>query len=221
MMEKADQKKNKGLSLLKKAKIAAVSGMLLTAFAGSAPHAQDVSKFNIERPSKNVHALKYVLNPPDDTYTMAWRAMADIFENTTYNLTQPYAEKPYLYVAKTDLNTDGVPDYIAYPLEWNEYDEGVFTLPDTTQRVHVIFTGTLDRIVILGKIYANAIDVGNETVDGYKSLKAYAYEDEADIGHPERFSYYANVKFNKETGHYEMDTKTAPKKDNAPKPEKK
>lgn len=206
-----------------------MAAFFATACFSLAAHAQDHHghdhdsfydrTFSTEQ-SKNVHTLRYVLNPPDKTYNMAWRAMAESFVSTTYDQSLPYVEKPYLMVAKTDLNNDGKPDYIAYPLEWNEYDRGAFTLPDSLRLVHYIYTGALDAPVILGKVFANAIDIGDETRHGYKTLKVFVYEDDAEILHPERFDFYDTYEFDPNTGQYEK-AADAPRKNNAKKTEHK
>lgn len=161
-------------------------------------HAQPESHY---KQSENVKTLSYVLNPEDDSYNIAWKVMQDIFENTTYNLSLKFAEHPLMLLAKIDLNKDGVEDFIAVPLEKNEYDEGAFCAAGGTLCPHYIFTGTLENPVLLGKIYANAIDVGGKVENGYETLKVFTREDEGKI-FPERFDFYEIYQYNPETKTY-------------------
>lgn len=190
-----------------------VAGTLAATFA----HA-DYQKFpGLPKQSKNVTTLKYVFNPKNDSYDMAWVLMADIFKNTTYDPEIVHREPPYMLVAETDLNQDGTKDYIAYPFEMAEYDEGAFCKIGTTICPFYIFTGTARQPILLGKIYANAIDVGKTVTNGYNTLKVFTREDDAVIA-PEHANYFDTYKYDPQKKQY-VNALAMPQKKQTPKPE--
>lgn len=172
-----------------------------TAWVACPPAMSEEQPFpHLPQQSANVTSLHYEANPPDESYTMAWKLMEDIFAHTTHDRSLPYEDKPYLMVAKTDLNNDNEPDYIAYPVEFDEIDDGAFCSAGNFCP-HYVYTGSLEEPVLLGKIFAHSIDTGDDVMNGYKTLKVFTREQEGKI-FPERFGFYDTYKYDPETKQY-------------------
>jgi hypothetical protein len=168
--------------------------------------------------SKNVKTLTYEWDRTTPAYKLAWAAMADIYTGTRYDQTQTLFDEPVLFYAQYDLNGDGVKEVIAHPTE-EMHEEGLFCEAYTTKCPHYILQEKDGVPVLLGKIYANAVDVTDESQNGYKKLKVFTMEDEAGFN-PKYSSLFDVFVYDTDKASY-INILTPPKPDDAADKEKK
>lgn len=182
------------------------SGFIFLLVLGLVATTHQATAFNIQ--SKNVKALHYEWEHSTKAYKAAWKAMSELYQNTRYNPANSYVEEPVIFYAQYDLNDDGVKEIIARP--WEEmHEEGLFCKLSTTQCPHYIISIKEDEPVLLGIIFANAVDVDSKSSSTYKDLKVFTKEDDADIN-PKSFGFFETYKFNTDKKTY-VDALVTPK----------
>lgn len=168
--------------------------------------------------SKNVKTLTYEWDRTTPAYKLAWAAMADIYTGTRYDQTQTLFDEPVLFYAQYDLNGDGIKEVIAHPTE-EMHEEGIFCEANTTKCPHYILQEKEGAPVLLGKIYANAVDVVDESQNGFKKLKVFTLEDDAAIN-PKNFGLFDTYIYDQKTSAY-INILTPPSADDTADKEKK
>lgn len=166
--------------------------------------------------SKNVKTLDYRLEQDTEAYRTARMAMEELYKNTLYDETKPYSDNPVIFYATYDLDGDKEDEIISYPTE-DTHHVGVFCKNNSTICPHFIIKQTKDGPSIIAKIFANSVDVSNESENGFRKLKAFTMEDESLID-PEKFGFYEVYVMDEGKGTYINSMATSADKPKAGKP---
>lgn len=139
----------------------ALCGALLTVIFAIPAHAQ----------SQNVKNITYSYHQSGIfslSYDIARSAMKGLYKN--------YPDtNPIIAIAETDLNGDSYPEIIAFPMEDEEFESGIFCKPDNLCPHYIIQVREKD-VHVLGIIYTSSLDVSDTSVRGYWTLRAYNKE---------------------------------------------
>lgn len=128
------------------------------------------------------------------SYDVARKAMAKLFEGTRYG--EGEGLNPIIGVGDVDLNSDNIPDMLAVPSETTE--EMYLFCKKEIICPHFVINGKDNKI--LGKIWANRVDRGQEIVNGHWTLIG-TFENEPDETIRNKIETYA---FDKDKGEYTL-----------------
>jgi hypothetical protein len=131
-------------------------------------------------------------NKFNPSYDVIWDAMNPMYKGTIRDKNGSNPISPIIVNAEFDLNGDDIPEAIAYHME-AEDEKFTFCKKDGTCPYFVIDTSSKNPVV-LGKIYAVAIDRGDSVENGYWTLKVYTKSFPGD---------FETYKFNKNKKKYE------------------
>lgn len=190
MMEKADRLRDRFFKGMIEAWKAAVMTAMVTFTAGVAdawsaeiPEPRTIAKYeNFQDPSF------------DPAYTIARKAMRDLYKGSEYDDANTDPVNPFLDIAQIDLDGDRLEEIIAVPVP--SYPETAKLCTGQQICPFYILQVRDKNVHILGIIKAALIDRGDDVKNGFWTLKVYQRNDAG------RFVTPVNYVFDKKTDSY-------------------
>lgn len=151
----------------------AVAGVSLAAALSMAGHAYAVGD--------NTPKLTYSYDQNNifhPSYDIAVKFMDKMFVNTQYDPKSSIHINPMIGLAEPDLNGDKIPDLIAFPVESDGDNPGELCSGEKYRCPFYIIDVGAEAPHELGIIFARAIDLGDDIVNGYWTLKVFKEDQE-------------------------------------------
>lgn len=181
-MDKADSIWGKGLNHVKKAWKNAVAAALLGSVACS-----PVAYADGALPLKFLKYESYQDPMFDPAYSIAWDAMAHLYQGTEFEKGKTDTIHPFLDIAQIDLNGDNQHEIIAVPVPTEPEDKPLCT---EVQICPFYILEVRDKSVRnLGIIPAATIDRGDDVQNGYWTLNVFQRDKEGKFTAPQVYAY--------------------------------